>query len=150
PATTPGRIRAASAVVLAAVVVVWVLGFSAVGHRQQGLHTVGSEVEPLIVSSQRIESLLSGADASAANSFLAGGVEPADQRARYVANIRQAQDELAKAAAGGGASVKAQDAIRTVAESSATYAGLVESARANNRQGFPVGAGYLRRATDLL
>src|SRR5439155_19808012 len=96
------------------------------------------------------QSLLSGADASAANSFLAGGVEPSDQRARYLANTRQAQDELAKAAAGGGASVKATDATRTIAESSATYVGLVESARANNRQGFPVGAGYSGRPGDLV
>ena len=30
------------------------------------------------------------------------------------------------------------------------YSGLIESARANNRQGFPVGAAYLRPASDLM
>jgi hypothetical protein len=35
-------------------------------------------------------------------------------------------------------------------ESLPTYAGLVESARANNRQGFPVGAAYLRAASTIL
>ena len=30
------------------------------------------------------------------------------------------------------------------------YSGLVETARANNRQGFPIGAAYLRQATALL
>jgi hypothetical protein len=149
-ATTPGRMRLISLGVLACVALAWALGFYAVSHRQQGIRTVGTEVQPVVVESRSIQSLLSGADASAANSFLAGGVEPADQRARYLTNTRQAQDELAKAAAGGGASAKAQDAVRTIAESSATYVGLVESARANNRQGFPVGAGYLRRATALL
>jgi hypothetical protein len=142
--------RVVSLGVLACVALAWVLGFYAVGHRQQGIRTVGTDVQPVVVESRSIQSLLSGADASAANSFLAGGVEPADQRARYLAGIQQAQDELAKAAGGGGATLKAQNAIRTIAESGASYAGLVESARANNRQGFPVGAGYLRRATALL
>jgi protein-S-isoprenylcysteine O-methyltransferase Ste14 len=32
----------------------------------------------------------------------------------------------------------------------AKYAGLMESARANNRQGFPIGAAYLRQASNLL
>ncbi|MCU1344370.1 MAG: hypothetical protein JWL70_636, partial [Acidimicrobiia bacterium] len=32
----------------------------------------------------------------------------------------------------------------------ATYAGLIESARANNRQGFPLGGAYLRQASALL
>src|SRR2546421_11030823 len=149
-ATTPGRMRVISLGVLACVALAWALGFSAVSHRQQGIRTVATDVQPVVVESRSIASLLSGADASAANSFLAGGVEPADQRARYLADTTQAQDELARAAAGGGASARAQDAIRTIAESATTYAGLVESARANNRQGFPVGAGYLRRATALL
>jgi len=30
------------------------------------------------------------------------------------------------------------------------YSGLIETARANNRQGFPVGAAYLREASDLM
>jgi len=149
-ATTPGWMRVISLGVLACVALAWALGFSAVSHRQQGIRTVGTDVQPVVVESRSIQSLLSGADASAANSFLAGGVEPADQRARYLANTKQAQDELAMAAAGGGASARAKEAVRTIAESTATYAGLVESARANNRQGFPVGAGYLRRATALL
>ena len=149
-ATTPGRMRVISLGVLACVTLAWALGFSAVSHRQQGIRTVGTNAEPVVVESRNIKSFLSGADASAANSFLAGGIEPADQRARYLASTKQAQDELARAAAGGGASANAQDAITTIAESTTTYAGLVESARANNRQGFPVGAGYLRRATALL
>ena len=32
----------------------------------------------------------------------------------------------------------------------ATYTGLVESARANNRQGFPIGSAYLREASSLM
>src|SRR5712692_7114710 len=67
-----------------------------------------------------------------------------------VGSRQKAQDQLAQVATAGGASAKATASIRTIAESAATYSGLVESARANNRQGFPVGAGYLRRANTLV
>lgn len=149
-ATTPGRMRMASLGVLACIALAWALGFAAVGQHQTGIHTVGVEVEPVVVTSQSIESLYSGADASAANSFLAGGIEPADQRARYLADLQQAQDQLVAVAAAGGATAEATDAIRTISQASATYAGEVETARANNRQGFPVGAAYLRQATALM
>ncbi len=148
--TTPGRMRAVSLGVLGCILLAWALGFAAVGSRQKGIHSVGTDVEPVVVTSQSIQSLMSGANASAANSFLAGGVEPANQRARYLTDLQQAQDQLAQVATAGGASAKATASIRTIAESAATYSGLVESARANNRQGFPVGAGYLRRANTLV
>ena len=149
-ATTPGRMRVISLVLLLGVLLAWGLSFYALSQRQQAIRTVGSDVAPVVVSSQNIQSLLSGADASAANSFLAGGVEPADQRARYLLDLQQAQDQYARAAAASGLSTNASAALRRLAETVPSYAGLVESARANNRQGFPVGAGYLRRATALL
>ena len=40
--------------------------------------------------------------------------------------------------------------LAAVADSVQRYAGLVESARANNRQGFPVGAAYLDQASAAL
>jgi hypothetical protein len=40
--------------------------------------------------------------------------------------------------------------VRTISDQLPVYSGLVESARANNLQGFPVGAAYLRQASSLL
>ena len=40
--------------------------------------------------------------------------------------------------------------MRTISDQLPVYTGLVESARANNLQGFPVGAAYLRQASSLL
>src|SRR5690606_12289161 len=42
-----------------------------------------------------------------------------------------------------------RDDITAMADGLLTYAGLVETARANARQGFPVGASYLEEARDL-
>ena len=41
-------------------------------------------------------------------------------------------------------------AIATIAQQLPVYTGLVESARTNSRLDFPVGAAYLRRASDLM
>jgi hypothetical protein len=149
-ATTPGRMRMASLGVLACIAVAWALGFAVVSQHQTGIHTVGVEVEPVVVTSQSIESLYSGADASAANSFLAGGIEPAAQRAQYLSDLQQAQAQLAQVGAAGGSTATATKAITTIGQAAATYAGEVETARANNRQGFPIGAAYLRQATALM
>lgn len=146
-ATTPGRMRTVGLVALVFIALAWGLGFFTIQQRQRAVHTIAAELSPVVISSENIQSLLSGADASSANSFLAGGVEPADQRARYLQDLQQAQDEVTRATAAPGASAQSQAALRTLAEAVPTYAGLVEAARANNRQGFPVGAGYLRRAT---
>ena len=40
-------------------------------------------------------------------------------------------------------------ALNTIANQLPIYSGLVETARANNRQGFPIGAAYLRQAVAL-
>jgi hypothetical protein len=40
--------------------------------------------------------------------------------------------------------------VATVADRLPVYSGLIEAARANNRQGLPVGAAYLRRASGLM
>ena len=49
-----------------------------------------------------------------------------------------------------GADPDARDAVRTIIAQIPVYAGLIESARANNRAGFPIGAAYLRKASVLL
>src|SRR4029079_1596910 len=79
--------------------------------------------------------------------FLVGGLEPADARAGYVEGIKTAAATLAEAST---AESGKNPQLQAVNEVLATYTGLVESARANNRQGFPIGAAYLRQASQTL
>jgi hypothetical protein len=44
----------------------------------------------------------------------------------------------------------ARAAVHTITDQLPIYTGLVDTARANNRQGFPIGAAYLRQASTLL
>jgi hypothetical protein len=97
---------------------------------------------------QTVRTNLVQADALATNAFLLAGLEPSGQRERYEQSLAAATSALTDAAAnshrGDG------DALRAVDQAIVRYAGLVESARANNRQGFPVGSAYLRQASQQL
>lgn len=118
--------------------------------RSQALDELVTSSEPLAVAAQDIYRSLSDADATAASAFLAGGVEPPQVRQRYEDDIAHAGSALAAAA---GAARTSQAASRSVAQLSTylpVYTGLVESARANNRHGLPVGAAYLREASGLM
>jgi hypothetical protein len=96
---------------------------------------------------QAIRTSLVSADANATNAFLVGGLEPADARAGYVDGINTAATTLEQASnadAGSAAKLEVVNRVLTA------YSGLVESARANNRQGFPIGAAYLRQASQSI
>jgi hypothetical protein len=107
--------------------------------------------EPLSLDAQQIYRHLSDADNTAATAFLAGGLEPPAARQRYLADIQAAGTEIENATAQGGATLggAAKD-LATLSEDLPLYAGEIETARADNRQGFPLGAAYLREASGLM
>ncbi len=135
-----GIVTAALAVLLA------LFGWVAISGRDQALDRAGDAAARLI-SVQEIRSAVIEADSIATTTFLAEGLEPAEQRANFEARLA--------AAAGGLALLDGQsDAERAqVIAANATlneFSGLVEQARANNRQGFPLGAAYQRQASALV
>jgi hypothetical protein len=102
-----------------------------------------------VIDARKIHAALADADRSAANSFLSGNVADETQQ-RYRRDIATATRELELAAehnAGGG---QARRQLQTVSVMVTDYTGLVESARAGNREGFPIGAAYLRAASELM
>jgi hypothetical protein len=70
-------------------------------------------------------------------------------RQRYDADIQQAGHELEAAAAAAGHSAAASQ-LAALAAGLPVYAGLVETARADNRLGLPLGAAYLREASAFM
>lgn len=97
-----------------------------------------------LVRVQQIQSSLFRADALATNAFLIGGLEPAEQRAEYDAALDMVLRQITDAAEAQPADREALAALNT--EVSA-YATTNAQARDNNRQGFPVGAEYLKGAS---
>lgn len=145
-AGTPGRLRVAAVAVVVGGLLFGIGSYGALVLRSSAIADARNHAAQL-VRLQAIRSSLSQADAAATNAFLVGGLEPADQRASYDDGIARATASIAAASSGSSSDAPKLAEINQVL---ARYAGLIESARANNRQGFPVGAAYLRQAGNLL
>ena len=167
-ATTPARLRLLL-VFLVLLSLAWgVLAALTANQHASAAANVVAVSEPLSLDAEQIYQSLSDAGATAANAFLAGGLEPAAARQRYEADITQAaiRIEAASALVGSSAartqlpghlSEQASAAGPAVGDDLATLSGQlpvytdeVGTARADNRLGLPLGAAYLREASTLL
>ena len=109
-----------------------------------------TQTEPLLVQAVTLYNSLSDANATATATFLTGGLEPPKRRAHYLQDLRLATGSLTTLTREVNGSGEARAAVRSISDALPVYTGLVDSARANNLQGFPVGAAYLRQASALL
>ena len=167
-ATTPARFRLLL-VVLVLLSLAWgVLAALTADQHGSAAADVVAVSEPLSLDAEQIYQSLSDADATAANAFLAGGLEPAAARQRYEADITQAAIRIEAASALVGSSAartqmpghlanQASAAGSAIGDDLATLSGQlpvytdeVGTARADNRLGLPLGAAYLREASALL
>lgn len=96
---------------------------------------------------QDIKVNLLRADALATNAFLIGGLESSTQRDAYDEAIDNTSRAIADAA---DAQPKDRAALERLGVEVVDFAEAMEQARANNRQGFPVGSAYLAEADSSL
>jgi hypothetical protein len=143
---TPGRLRVAGIATVLACLLLGIFAFVAASSRAGALSDARADSAQL-VRVQTIRTNLVSADANLTNAFLVGGLEPPAARAAYEQGIATAAQTLAEAS---GNNTRDAATLAGVNDVVTRYTGLVESARANNRLGFPLGAAYLRQATDLL
>ena len=167
-ATTPAKFRLLL-VILVLLSLAWgVLAALTADQHASAAADVVAVSEPLSLDAEQVYQSLSDADATAANAFLAGGLEPAAARQRYEADITQAAIRIEAASALVGSSAartqmpghlanQASAADSAVGDDLATLSGQlpvytdeVGTARADNRLGLPLGAAYLREASTLL
>lgn len=150
--TTPGVLTLLAAVLVLVSVLVGVFTAVGVRSRSAALDELAERSGPLSVAAQDIYRALSDADATATSAFLSSGAEPPELRDRYLTDIAEAEAALAVAiAAREPAEMSSQDGPLTVLSGHlSVYTGIVERARANNLQGFPVGAAYQQEASHLM
>ncbi|MFD7443513.1 hypothetical protein [Streptomyces sp. NPDC059909] len=148
--TEPGRLRIIGAVLAALVVAFGAVTAFEIADRASAADAVVSRSQPLSADAASIYRSLADADTAAASGFLAGAQEPADARERYHKDIANASRLLVKAAANTDGSTESGRYIATLNEQLPRYTGLVERARANNRQGLPLGGAYLRYANQQM
>lgn len=147
-ATTPGRLGGIGVGLMLLIALTGLLAAVGVAQRASAMDRLVSQSEPRAAAAQQLYGALSDADATASRAFLSGGLEPVDVRQRYDEAIARAEAALAVAARGASDATAAQ--VTEVATQLPVYVAQVETARANNRQGFPVGAAYLRDASGLM
>jgi hypothetical protein len=140
---TPRRLRLLSVGVVVAAVVVALVGGLIFSYLAFSLSRAQSDTAQLI-RIQKIQSNLLSADATATNAFLVGGLEPPAQRAVYDEALSSTSSLMVEAAQAQPADAAALSALN---QQVISYAATIEQARANNRQGLPVGAQYLRNAS---
>lgn len=146
PRDTPRELRRLTTTVIVAGVVFGLAGLATFLLLAAQLQRAEAATAQLI-RVQQIQTNLLRADANATNAFLVGGLEPADQRKTYDDAITDASRLIAEAAEAEPADKAALSELNTLLVG---YTANIELARANNRQGYPVGAQYLRTASSGL
>jgi len=144
--STRARLRAWMIATAVVAVLFGVLSATGVDRRASSLRAADAASQQLIAV-QDVQVRLVHADAIARENYLRGGIEDGAKRATYASELAAVSDGLVSVAN----SVLPNEAatLAGVSAQLSRYSGLVEQARANNRQGFPVGAAYLRTANTL-
>jgi hypothetical protein len=146
---TPTWLRMTLVLVATTIVVLGIVAVNATLRRHTAATAVGAEASSVLVDAGDLYVSLAEADASASTAYLHAGLEPPALRRRYTDDLQRAGERLA-ALSDQGLGPDARSAIAAIDSALPVYAGYVESARVNNRQEFPLGAAYLRRASDLM
>ena len=148
--STPGRLFVIGVGLVVLALLTGITGVVALQQKQATIDNLIAHREPVAAASQEIYRSLSDADATAASAFLSGGAPPPALRDRYELDLAQAGANLAKASADVAGVPAAERQVDELAQQLPVYTGLVETARAYNRQGYPAGAAYLREASGLM
>ncbi|GAA2883267.1 hypothetical protein Acy02nite_05700 [Actinoplanes cyaneus] len=147
--TSPGRLQLILAALLTLGLLTGLIAGLTAHAASSGTAGLGDRAQPLLVKAESVWSALADADTTAAQAFLAGGLEPDTLTQRYDADLAAAGTSLAGAARLVPAGSEAATAIDGLSVGLAKYAALVATARADNRQGLPLGASYLTAASTL-
>jgi hypothetical protein len=148
--TTPGKLRVSRMVLVLGILLAGGVALFAANVRVETTRDIAEHLEPLNAHVTTLYRSLADADTTVAAGFLAGRVEPSQVRARYDMDLDLATGSLAQAGIQTGPEQATAVRITDITRQLPIYAGLVERARTNNRQGLTVGVAYLRLASELM
>lgn len=148
--TEPGRLRIIGAALAALILLFGAVSLWEVSARSAAAEDVVGRSQPLSADAASIYRSLADADTTSSSGFLLGAQEPREVRQRYEKDIANASRLLVSAAANTGGSKESREQITLLSEKLPRYTGLIEQARAANRQGLPLGGAYLRYANEQM
>lgn len=144
--TAPGRLAAGGVLLVVLALLAGLFAFLGVRERAAAADRIATRSEPLGLRTQELYRALAEADAAAAAGVLSGGVEKAELRDDYNQSLDTAQRLLMAAPAAGHSGRVGELMVRLSVEIP-RYREDVARAKAETRQGHPLGAAYLRVAS---
>ena len=148
--TTPERLSRVAAMLVVGCVVTAVVSVLAGVTCTDAVRDSGTRIAALSADAAELYQSLADADATATRGYVSGGLEPTAVRARYDDDIARAADRVVHAAHGLPVGDAAAGRVAMIASQLETYTGLMETARAYNRVGLPLGQAYLSSASGLM
>ncbi|MFE6053178.1 hypothetical protein ACFQ6N_20660 [Kitasatospora sp. NPDC056446] len=147
--TAPGRLRLAGVVLAVLTVAFGALTAWQLTARAQAADRVVSYGQPLSRDAAEIHRRLADAATTATTGFLLAGNEPQKVRTDYTDDLKTAAQLITEASART-TSPAARTQLGKLNQQLPVYAGLVDTARANDRLGIPLGGAYLRYASEQM
>jgi hypothetical protein len=150
--STPARMTISLSILLLLTLAFGIAGAIGASQRTSLVGSVRTDSGPLALDAEFLYRSLSDADATAGGEFLFASQQAPDPtdlaslRARYLDDIETASEDLTVVSA----SRADPTALRQLAAGIPVYAGLVETARADSQLGLPLGAAYLREASNQM
>ena len=148
--TTPGVVAMIAVAVAVGCIIAAVVCVAQLNGRIAERNAVLDRSEPFAYSAQNLYVALSAADAAAASAFLVRRRSKQARCGRIIKKPSLTRRRHWSDATAGATDAETRTAMADISAQLSAYTGLVESARANSRQGFPVGSGYLREASSLM
>ncbi|MFD5181918.1 hypothetical protein ACFWMQ_04620 [Streptomyces sp. NPDC058372] len=148
--TVPGGLRVVAGLLTVLIGAFGVVASFQMAERSAAAEDVLRRSQPLSADAAAVYRSLADANTAASSGFLAGGLEPAEVRERYDRDIATASRKLVTAAAATDGSAESAAEIAELSRLLPVYTARIEAARANNRQGLPLGGAWLRNANDLM
>ena len=148
--TTPTRLGLALLGTVLSLLLLAAVSAATVQAESTAARQTSGAVEFRAVNVQELYYALADADAAAATGILDSPAPPARFTQRYQSDITQADDALAESSVDVAGDPTASAQLEKIDEQLSVYTGLIGTAQANNRLGYPVGCAYLREASNLL
>ena len=150
--TSPGRLTTVAVILIVAILAAGLSMWQTTSDRQQQLRRISELSEPMAHASQNLYASLTIADASANTAFSRGTLDSSlDLGTSFDDAIAQASMSATRATTGiNNVNDPAMRDVATVQRLLPVYTGMIETARANARQGHPVGVAYLASASGLM
>lgn len=147
--STPGWLRLGSLGVAALIAVAVIVAIGVTNSRRSSSAAARATAGQELIDAQTLRVSLSDADTAAAGSYLTSSAGSPALETRYQNDMAQAAASLSQLS-GQAATTQEQSDRDRLTTDLPIFAGLVETARVNLRQGNPVGAAYLGEANSLM